>query len=161
MKQSIQSYLGLPDTWKIKENMRHEILLIPSKADVANARQKDPKGCALRNAACRIFGVPNAAIGGRWAYIPQRDDKGRMYIARMQASGPTQRAIKQFDEKGVLPIAGFHFIPVTKNQSSHEHKLYMRKYHAGKVGHNSPRRKKYTKRLRTTRTIPMNVRTSA
>lgn len=160
MKQSIQQYLGLPEAWKIKENIKHEIILMPSRQDVERARKRDPKGCALRNAACRIFGVPNCAIGGRWAYIPQRDSKGKYFIARMQASAPTQRAIKEFDTKGTMPAGGFRFIPVTKNQSSEVKKVYMRKYHKGLVGHNSPTRKKYVKRLRATRSLPMNVRTS-
>lgn len=161
MKQSIQQYLGLPESWKIKENIKHEIILMPSQKDVKNAKQRDPKGCALRNTACRVFGVPNAAIGGRWAYIPQRDGKGNYYIARMQATKLTQDALKEFDTKGVMPAAGFRFIPVRKSQFSEVKKAYMRKYHKGLVGHNSNTRNKYVKRLKSTRTIPMNIRTTA
>ena len=64
-RQTIQQYLGLPKTWPVKEKIKHAIVLTPNKADIRNADRKDPQACALHNTACRVFNVPNAAIGGR------------------------------------------------------------------------------------------------
>lgn len=161
MQQSIQQYLNLPENWKIRENIKHEIVLMPNRLDISNARKKDPKGCALRNTACRIFDVPNAAIGGRWAYIPQRDDKGKMYIARMQATPATQRAIHEFDKKGTMPVAGFRFKPVNKTARLAVKRAYMKKWQKGEVGHNSGSRSSPVHHRIKTRTLPMNVRTTA
>lgn len=161
MKQSIQQYLGLPENWKIKENIKHEIILMPSRQDVSRAKQRDPKGCALRNTACRIFGVPNAAIGGRWAYIPQRDGKGGYYIARMQATKPTQRAIQEFDTKGTIPAAGFRFIPVSPYGKLEAKRLYMRKRYKKLLTKTGAPKSSPTPRRIKTRTIPMNVRVTA
>lgn len=82
MRQTVQEYLGVPATWPVVEKIKHEIVLMPNAKDVRSAKRHDPMGCALHNAACRTYDVPNAAIGGRWAYIPQRDGKGKPYIAR-------------------------------------------------------------------------------
>jgi len=106
-RHSVQEYLGVPESWPVVEKIKHEIVLMPNKQDVRRARRQDPRACALHNAACRVFDIPNCAIGGRWAYIPQRNTKGKFYIARMQATGETQRALRHFDRTGKMPEAGF------------------------------------------------------
>lgn len=160
-KQSIQEYLGVPSTWPVKENIRHSICLMPNAADIKNAKKRDPLGCALHNTACRVFDVPNAAIGGRWAYIPQRDAKGKYYIARMRATAPTQEALIQFDKTGKMPQGGFSFVPLTKSETYKNKRKYMKKWHKGEVGHNKGPRPNPNKRRIKTRTIPMNVKVGA
>jgi hypothetical protein len=161
MNKTIQQYLGVPSDWKVKEKLRYEIILIPNKEDVRTAKRHDPLGCALRNTACRVFNVQSAAIGGGWAYIPQRDEKGKFYIARMRATAATQRAIKQFDEHGTIPEAGFRFIPVSASSTRKNKNSYMKKWSKGRVGRSGggkrPLEAKYGIRIRT-RTIPMNVK---
>jgi hypothetical protein len=162
MKQTIQQYLKLPSTWKIEENVKHAIM--PNAADIKNAEKSNPQGCALRNTACRVFDIPNAAIGGRCAYIPQRDSKGKYYIARMRATALTMRAIEAFDKTGEMPKGGFTFVPLTKSDRFMNKRTYMKKWTAGKVGGNGkspinkPRNRKIHARKMSTRTIPMNVR---
>lgn len=165
MKQTIQKYLDLPADWKIKENIKHAIVLMPSTSDIEGADRKNPQGCALRNAACRVFDVPNAAIGGRCAYIPQRDSRGKHYIARVRATMPTMKAIEEFDKTGKMPKAGFTFVPLTKCDQYKNKRAYMKAYYAGKgVGNGkSPVNKATNKKIRarkmSTRTIPTNVKT--
>lgn len=123
-KPSIQEYLGVPKSWKMVEKVRHEIVLMPNKEDIKTAKRHDPLGCALHNAACRVFGIPNCAIGGRWAYIPQRDHKGKPYIAKMQATSETQRAIEAFDKTGTMPPFGFRFIPIAPSHFTKQKAVY-------------------------------------
>jgi hypothetical protein len=128
-RHTVQEYLRVPDDWPVREKIRHEIVLMPNKEDIRTAKQKDPRACALHNCACRVFDIPNCAIGGRWAYIPQRDAKGRPYIARMQAPAETQRAIKHFDKTSEMPEGGFRFIPIAESHT------YKRKnaYYASRI----------------------------
>src|SRR5215475_4851457 len=116
-RQTVQEYLGVPAEWPVREKIRHEILLMPDNVDIKTAKKKDPQACALHNCACRIFSIPNCAIGGRWAYIPQRDSKGKYYIARMQAPIDTQKAIKHFDKTGEMPRFGFRFVPIAPSHT--------------------------------------------
>src|SRR6267378_5215365 len=118
-RHTIQKYLKVPASWPVKEAIKHEIVLMPNARDIKTADKKDPTGCALHNAACRVYNIPNCAIGGRWAYIPQRDSKGKYYIARVQATAQTQKAIKKFDRTGTMPEGGFRFTPLAP---SHRYK---------------------------------------
>jgi hypothetical protein len=124
MTQSIQEYLGVPKNWKVKENIKHEILLMPTEEDISGATRRDPKACALHNAACRMYNIPNCLIGGRTAYIPQKDAKGRMYIAKMTAQDATRKAIRQFDKTGKMPLGGFRFTPMTPSNKTDATKVY-------------------------------------
>lgn len=133
-KMAIQEFLGVPPTWPIKENVKHKIVVMPNKADVNNADKKDLCGCALAKAVCRIYNVPAAAIGGRIAYIPQRDENGKPYIARVRASRVTQAAIRQFDKSGTMPKAGFVFLPLSPCDLVKRKRDYMRRWEAGEVG---------------------------
>ena len=158
---SIHDYLDVPATWPIKENIKHEIVLMPNAKDIKTAKKGEPMACALHNAACRVFDIPNCAIGGRWAYIPQRDAKGKMYIARMQATQETQQAIKVFDRTGKMPEGGFRFIPIAETHKFAAKRKYMKLWHRGEVGHNRASNKPGKKRMRKvpTRSIPTGVRT--
>lgn len=158
MRKSIHQYLELPTSWKIKENIKHSIVLMPNAADIKNADRRDPKGCALHNAACRVYNVPNCAIGGRWAYIPQRNSRGKHYIARMQATAETQKAIRAFDKTGKMPEAGFTFIPLAFSHRYKQKRKYMKAYSKEEVGYGKYTKKKLTPRRIKTRSIPMNVR---
>ena len=160
MKQTIQQYLEVPANWPIKENIKHEILIMPNANDIKTANKKNPKSCALANAACRLFNVPHAAIGGRWAYIPQRDSNGKHYIARMQTSSATERAIRKFDETGEMPENGFKFIPIRPSHTYKRKRAYQKLWNAGKVGHNGKRKRMFPRRIKT-RTIPVTTRKSA
>ena len=153
---TIQEYLEVPADWPVVEKIKHDIVLMPNRRDIKMARQHDPVGCALHNAACRIFDVPNAAIGGRWAYIPQRNAKGKYYIARMQATRETQRAIRKFDRTGEMPEGGFVFAPIAPSHQFKKKAAYNRKWNAGEVGHkDAPRDHK--KHRRVLRSIPHGV----
>lgn len=158
-KQSIQEYLGVPKSWPIREKLRHEIVLMPSKADIRNSDRRDPLACALHNTACRVYGIPNCAIGGRWAYIPQRDEDGKYYIARMQATAHTQRAIRAYDRTGTMPEGGFRFIPLAESHFYANKKKYMRKWSRDdfKPTRKMPASHAVRHRIKT-RTIPMNVK---
>ena len=153
-RHTIHEYLGVPKTWPVKENIKHEIVLMPNAKDIKTAKKKEPRACALHNAACRTFEIPNCAIGGRIAYIPQRDAKGKMYIARVQANAETQRAIKRFDRTGKMPTGGFTFIPLADGLTFKSKRTYMRKWQRGEVGHNSPARQVKRPNLRNVRAIP-------
>lgn len=155
-RKSIQEYLGVPKSWHVRENVKHKIVLMPNEQDLKKADPKNPMGCALHNAACRIFGIPNAAIGGRWAYIPQRDQKGRYYIARMQATVKTQIAIQLFDKNGKMPKYGFEFRPIAQSHTFAYKRRYQKAWQKGLVGHNRKPRSKANKR-RITRCIPRLV----
>lgn len=157
-RQSIQEYLGLPKSWPVKEKIKHAIMILPNEKDIKSANKKDPQACALHHAACRLFNVPNAAIGGRWAYIPQRDERGNPYIARMQAPPKTQAAIKKFDRTGVMPEGGFKFVPLNPSQMYLYKRRYMRLWTAGKVGGQGKRRK-WSSHRRQLRALPMTLRT--
>lgn len=133
-RKTVHEYLNLPADWPVKENIKHEIVLFPNTQDIRKATKRDPQACALRNAACRMFGIPNCAIGGSYAYIPQRDPKGKFYIARMAAPAETKRAIKAFDKTGKMPEGGFHFVPVGKSMSLKNKAKYYGKWLAGEVG---------------------------
>lgn len=165
MKQTIQEYLGVPSNWKVKKTIKHEIVLMPNEEDIRNATPSDPRGCALKNTACRVFDIPNAAIGARCSYIPQRDSKGRWYIARMYTGKDTARAIQLFDKTGTMPKGGFRFTPLTKSQHFKTQRDYAKKRRLGEVGNNSKPRTVKPRRVHTravkTRTIPMNIRTAA
>lgn len=156
-RHTINEYLGVPETWPVVEKIKHQIVLMPNKQDIKKAKRQDPRACALHNAACRMFDVPNCAIGGRWAYIPQRDAKGKMYIARMQASGETQDAIQHFDKTGEIPEGGFRFRPIARSHYYKAKNAYNKKWQAGEVG-NTGQERKITKRRRPpTRAIPRHL----
>lgn len=163
MTQSVQEYLGVPPTWPVKENVKHEIVLMPNKTDIRRGKPGNPKACALHNAACRVFNVPNAAIGGKIAYIPQRDTTGKPYIARVRATPDTQKAIRTFDKTGKLPESGFRFSPVPKHESAVVKRVYMRNYSRDiSAGLHVPTPQQATKRRKVarvrTRGIPTNVK---
>ena len=162
--QSIQEYLDVPKTWPVRENIKHEIVLMPSKVDIRKAEKGEPMACALHNAACRVFDIPNCAIGGRVALIPQRDAKGKHYIARMRATAETQKAIAKFDKTGAIPEGGFRFVPLGKAETLKAKRTYMKKYYAGDVGHNTKPKpgagiRKHRRKV-STRMIPTNVKAS-
>lgn len=127
MRHTIHDYLHVPKTWPVVEKIKHEIVLFPNKADAKKAKRKDPLACALHNAACRMFDIPNCAIGGRWAYIPQKDAKGKFYIARVQATQETQRAIRNFDRTGTMPLGGFRFIAIAPSHTYKKKDAYNKK----------------------------------
>jgi hypothetical protein len=131
-RQTVQQYLNVPEEWKVKENIKHSIILTPNKEDIRKAKRRDPQACALHNAACRMFGIPNCAIGGRWAYIPQKDEKGKFYIARMQAPVKTRAAIRKFDETGKMPEGGFVFAPIAESHTYKRKKVYNATYQYNK-----------------------------
>src|SRR5271154_5527794 len=108
---TVQEYLGLPEKWPIVENIKYSIMLMPNKADIKHGKKGDPRACALHNAACRIFNIPNCAIGNAHAYIPQRDSRGRFFIARMKTPAKTREAVRIFDKTGKMPEGGFLFVP--------------------------------------------------
>jgi hypothetical protein len=88
-----------------------------------------------------MFDIPNCAIGGRFAYIPQRDARGRFYIARMEAPVETQRATKLFDKTKEMPEGGFRFVPVSPSQRVAAKKVYKKKWDSGEVGNKGGKRK--------------------
>lgn len=159
MRQSIQEYLDVPSHWPVKENIKHEIVLMPNKHDIKTANKGDPLSCALHNTACRVFGVPNCAIGGRWAYIPQRDHKGKHYIARMAANRETQKALALFDKTGEMPEGGFIFRPISESQKYAKKRAYMKKWNKGEVGGTGKKRPGQKKRRVKSRSLPMSIRT--
>jgi hypothetical protein len=114
--KTVNSYLGLPEGWPVIEDIGHAIVLMPNARDIRRGHPNNPTACALHNAACRTFNVPNCAIGAEISYIPQRDSKGHPYIARVRATKPTQIAIKTFDETGDMPEGGFVFTPVPESR---------------------------------------------
>jgi len=151
MPSTVQKYLGVPESWQVKENIKHEIVLMPNKRDIRTAKPRDPCACALHNAACRMFDIPNCAIGAGFAYIPQRDARGKFYIARMRPTTETQRAIKRFDKTGEMPEGGFRFVPVSTGITLKKLRTYQRL--RAKLGNTSPKRA--VKRRRTpSRAIP-------
>jgi hypothetical protein len=155
-RSTIHDYLNLPVDWPVKENIKHEIVLFPNTRDIKKAKKSDPQACALHNAACRMFDIPNCAIGGNYAYIPQRDAKGKYYIARVASTAETRKAIKVFDKTGKMPEGGFHFVPLTASTKLDEKKKYFKKWAKGEVGvKNNPaakasggKKKKMTKQRR-------------
>lgn len=158
---TVQEYLGVPKSWKIKEDIKHSIVLMPSKRDIQKAKKLDPRACALHNAACRMFDIPNCAIGGRFAYIPQRDEKGNYYIARVEAPDTTRAAIHAFDKTGKIPLGGFVFYPICQSQRYKAKSSYNAAWKRGDVG-NPETRNKYTtprkKRIGTVRALPLALR---
>jgi hypothetical protein len=68
-----------------------------------------------------------------------------MYIARMQATRPTQRAIRHFDLTGEVPIAGFHFIPLPKSDLLKQKRTYMKRYEEEKIPRKSRKQQKQHK----------------
>lgn len=158
MKQTIQQYLGVPPEWPVKEKIKHEIVLMPNKQDIKTADRQNPLGCALHNAACRVYGIPNAAIGGRWAYIPQRDSKGNYYIARMQATPATQAALREFDNTGTMPESGFRFVPITPSHRYKAKAAYGRARTQAATAPTKTAKRVHVKRITTTRTIPLSLR---
>ncbi len=160
MKQSIQKYLGVPETWPVVEKIKHEIILMPSKEDIKTAKRKDPQACALHNAACRMFGIPNAAIGAKSAYIPQRDAKGKYYIARVRPTGATARAIRNFDKTGKMPVGGFHFVAMPPSSHFKRKRAYMKRWDAGLIAPSNRKPTKGVKYMKKTRSIPLSVRTA-
>jgi hypothetical protein len=133
--RSINAYLGLPEDWPVIDRLKHAVILMPSAADIRRAKRQDPRACALHNCAVRTLGVPNAAIGAMYAYIPMRDAKGRPYIARLRATRTTANAIEHFDKTGEMPAGGFIFTPVTKTHTLE----YKRKYDRSYLHNLSPR----------------------
>jgi hypothetical protein len=133
-KKSIHKYLGLPDNWPIKDNLKHSIVLMPNAKDIRTAKKSDPAACALHNAACRQLEISNCAIGGRIAYIPQKDEKGNWYIGRFAAPPKTMAAIKRFDRRGEIPEGGFRFKPVSESNRLDHKRRYNRLWRNGKVG---------------------------
>jgi hypothetical protein len=69
----------------------------------------------LCRADIRHFNIPAAAIGGLWAYIPQRDEKGNHYIAKVMAHPTTAEAIRVFHIDGTMPEGGFRFVPAARS----------------------------------------------
>lgn len=155
-RSTVQQYLGLPTDWPVVEKVKHEIVLMPNAADIKTATKGDPRACALHNAACRVFDVPNCAIGGRWAYIPQRDKTGKHYIARVQAPKETQDAIHHFDKTGEMPTGGFRFIPIAKSHRYKAKNAYNKKHR--KVATPADKKRKLTKRHRVFRSMPTGLR---
>ena len=157
-RATIQEYLQLPKGIEVRENIKHEIVLMPNADDIRRGKISDPKGCALKNAACRVFGYPICAVGPRFAFIPQRDERGRVYIARMEAAGATRDAIAKFDKTGKMPIAGFRFKPVSKSNTyagkRRVNRLYMKK--VSKEGYQPTPRKTPRQTHVITRFIPHN-----
>lgn len=153
-RHTVQEYLGVPAEWPVKEKLKHEIVLTPNARDIKTAKRQDPRACALHNAACRMFDIPNCAIGGRWAYIPQRDAKGKHYIARMQAPTETRKAIQKFDKTGVMPEGGFRFVPIAPSHQYKAKNAYNKEWMKGKVGNTGKKRKITKKRLPPMRAIP-------
>jgi len=154
MRSTIHKYLGVPHSWPVRENVKHEIVLVPTKEDIRGAKRRDPRACALHNAACRMYDIPNCLIGGRTAYIPQKDERGRMYIAKMHASTKTRKAIQKFDLTGEMPLGGFHFVPLPKSNKQEAMKVYeKRRYLRDNNGRGTgkPGRKR---RVLNTRAIP-------
>lgn len=127
-QRSINDYLGLPESWPIVEKITHAIVLMPTAGDIRRAKRQDPRACALHNACCRSLDVPNCAIGADYCYIPQKDSKGRPYIARMQASVATKAAILHFDKTGEMPEGGFVFTPVPQSRRLESLRKYERSY---------------------------------
>ena len=155
---TIQEYLGVPSSWPIRENIKHEIVLMPNAKDIRTGKKGDPKACALHNAACRVFDIPNCAIGARAAYIPQRDAKGKMYIARLKAPAETRDALRLFDKTGKMPEGGFRFVPAAATEKLSAKRKYHRKYY--RDGAENPRgpAKPQKRRMKTLRAIPKSVR---
>lgn len=158
-RQTIQEYLGVPASWKVKENIKHAIVLMPSKMDIRRGKKMDPQACALHNAACRTYDLPNCAIGGQTALIPQKDEKGKWYIARVKATAATQRAIRHFDETGKIPEGGFVFAALPKAHRLKPMRKYAADYYKGDVGSkDKPRKTKKGRRLLTARrSIPTSL----
>jgi hypothetical protein len=128
----VQEYLGVPESWPVVEKIAHGIVLFPNAQDIRRAKKSDPRCCALHNAACRMMDIPNCAIGAHYAYIVQRDPKGRPFIARMQATRATQAAIRQFDLTGDMPAGGFAFVPIPPSDHLEHKRQYSRAYAANK-----------------------------
>lgn len=156
MASTVQEYLGVPSSWKVKEKLKHEVVLLPNKRDLKGAKQKEPKACALRNAACRMFGVPNAAIGASKAYIPMRDTNGKHYIARMSAPKETREAIQKFDRTGEMPEGGFRFVPVATSQTCQRQRTNFKKWSA-KQATNTTKKKAVRRKTTPTRSIPRSL----
>ncbi len=152
-RQTINEYLNVSSTWPIKEKIKHEIVLMPTKNDIKSAIKGEPMACALHNAACRMYDIPNCAIGGRWAYIPQRDNKGKMYIARMQATKETQQAIIEFDKTGEMPEAGFRFIPIAPSHRFAVKRAYNKQW----IANPDAKPRKHQKHRKSSRCIPRTV----
>jgi hypothetical protein len=149
-RHTVQEYLGVPADWPVRERIKHEIVLLPNKQDIKTATPGDPRACALHNAACRTFDIPNCAIGGRWAYIPQRDAKGKPYIARMQAPAETVRAIRHFDKTGEMPEGGFRFMPIAPSHQYKRKNKYNKQWMAeSRRAPKTGKKRKVTKRMRT------------
>lgn len=155
--KSIHKYLGLPENWPVRDNLQHTIVLMPTKEDIKKANKSDPQSCALHNAACRMFNVSNCAIGGRIAYIPQKDEKGNSYIGRFSAPQKTQAAIKKFDRRGIMPEGGFVFRPVAPSNRLGAKRKYYRLWYNGKVGGQGRKTKPHR---RSTRCIPFAMSTA-
>lgn len=153
---SIHEYLNVPKSWPVRENVKHEIVLMPNKQDIRRAKQKDPRACALHNAACRMFDIPNCAIGGHSAYIPQRDKNGKYYIARMYAPQETRLAIQKFDKTGVMPEGGFRFAPVPDSLKLEVKRKYQKKRYRAIASGEKPAAKRgpARKHRRPLRAIP-------
>jgi hypothetical protein len=147
-RHTVQEYLSVPAEWPVVEKLKHEIFLMPNKQDIKTAKPNDPRACALHNAACRIFDIPNCAIGGRWAYIPQRDAKGKPYIARMQAPAETRRAIRHFDKTGEMPVGGFRFIPIAESHTYKRKAAYHKRRELDKIIAGTSKKRKITRRMR-------------
>lgn len=152
MRKSINKYLSLPDNWPVKDDLKQTIVLMPTAHDIKTAKTSDPTHCALHNAACRMFAVPNCAIGGRIAYIPQKDEKGNYYIGRFAAPNKTMAAIKKFDRRGVMPEGGFIFRPVSPSNRLGAKRKYYRLWAAGRVGGQGRKIRNYR---RPTRCMPL------
>lgn len=144
-KHSIQEYLGVPEDWPIVERIKFNIILLPNRDDIRKAKPHDPRACALHNAACRTFGVPNAAIGADIAYIPQRDARGRPFIARVAPTAQTAKAIREFDKTGRMPEGGFSFIPLSKSR----HLKAQRDYRANYIAQGRHKSARGTSKRRT------------
>lgn len=157
--KAVAMALGLPEGTPVFENGKlipkgYVVSVLPR--DLKNAKCKDPHRCAIAKAIARMQGLDadvSAAIGGRWAYIPMRRKIGRKvmtYIAKMQATADTQRAIKMFDLTRRMPEAGFEFIPLAVSHQTKARRQYAEAYKRKKeLGHKV---RKY-KRLISTNSI--------
>jgi len=153
----IQQYLGLDKNIPIRENIDHEIVIMPLPQDIKRGKASDPRGCALHNAACRVYGDEHCAIGPIYSFIPQRDGNGRLYIARVAADRRTRKAIIKFDKTGVMPVAGFRFTPVPKGHTYDEKRKANRRYTKKlAAGHIPKARKAARQPRRLTRFMPYN-----
>lgn len=137
MRKTIQEYLGIKVTaeepWPVIERgpfFPTTLTISVKEKHRSSAVKKDPCHCAIARAVQDAWNLPRGitpAIGGRWAYIPmQVMHRGRVvkFIARMQATADTQRAIAEFDKTEKFPEAGFIFKPIAEGHTFAQKRAY-------------------------------------